>query len=96
MTILHLPKDVKSMNFFTENMLFPIVVYATSEQEEQYLEYLKSVNHSSESLCKWCISHEMSYQIMYPLSKMEIIKHPLKYFLLLKIKKKLKRPNQQT
>ena len=88
--ILKPPSDVKSMNFFTDNMKFPVVVYATNEIEEQMLSYLKNASHDSESLCRWCISHNMKHQILYPLSVGEIIRNPMKYMEYRRMRKLLK------
>ena len=88
--VLQPPKNVKSMNFFTDYMKFPMVVYSTNEVEEQMLLYLKTGSHNSASLCRWCIRHNMKYQIIYPLSVREIIKNPVKYMEYRRMKKVLK------
>lgn len=87
--ILHPPENVKSMNFFTENMAFPVVIFATNEREERRLEYIKKVQHTTESLCKWCIVHSIEYQITYPLHWIDVLRNPKKYVEYLRLKRKL-------
>ena len=89
--ILQPPKDVKSMNFFTENMMFPMVLYAKSEWEDEQIKYLKNRRHNNLSLCLWCSSHDVHFQVLYPLSKKDIIMHPIKYLYYLKLKRLLRK-----
>lgn len=92
--MLNTPDNVKSIHFFKDNIGFPIVIYACSDSETMQVGYLESNvkkgTFTSYLICKWCIAHEISYQIIYPVCKLDILKKPLKFFAFLHLKIKLK------
>lgn len=91
---IKLPEEnLKGLHFFTNGMNFPVVAGSYSEWEKQQLSYLESnlssVGFNTEALCQWCISHNIRYQILYPLRKISILKNPYKYYKFMQLKKKL-------
>ena len=92
---IKLPTDgLLSLHFFAENIMFPVVVAAYNENEQINISYLEhNIQHSrinTIELCRWCETHNMLYQIMYPLSRRQIYRHPYKYFIYQKIRHELK------
>ena len=92
--IINLPKEnLKGLHFLTENINYPVVIATYSEWEEQQVQYfmqsVKSTNLTSEAICRWCINHDMKYQILFITSFKTIIKHPYKYIKYLQLKRKL-------
>lgn len=92
--IIKLPEDnLKGLHFFTGGMNFPVVAGSYSEWEKQQLSYLESnlssTGFNTESICQWCINHNIQYQILYPLRKISILKNPYKYYKFMQLKKKL-------
>ena len=93
--IIKLPEEgLKGLHFFTHNLNFPVVAAAYTEWEHTQLTYLESnfqtAGFTTESLCGWCIRHQIKYQIMYPLSKVTILKNPYKIMKFIQLKQKLK------
>lgn len=83
--ILKFKKDnLKSVNFFTKGIQFPVAIAAYSEWEEQQISYMcKNYNElkmNTEDICKWCIRHHIKYQIMYPMNWKEVVGNPVQYF----------------
>lgn len=94
MSVLKLPKEnLISLHFFVERLNFPVAAASYNEWEEQQISYLennyKSLNLNTESICEWCINHNIQYQILYPLNKISILKNPYKYFQYLQLNRKL-------
>lgn len=91
--IITLPKaNLQSLHFYFKNLSFPLVIGTYSSWEESQVSYLNT--HISDmktlDICKWCINHHICYQILYPISKNEIFKDPLKYLFYLLLKQKIK------
>lgn len=92
--IITLPKkNLQSLHFYFENLSFPIVVGTYSLWEESQISYLNA--HISDmkilDICNWCINHHICYQILYPISKNELFKNPLKFFFYLLLKHRIKK-----
>ena len=83
------------LHFYEKGLKFPVVIGTYSEWQEiqiTYLvNYLKNNNCTTEFMCIWCINHNISYQILYPINKKEIIENLYKYYEFVKLKKKLRR-----
>lgn len=93
MGILNFDTDsIIGLHFFTENLNFPIAIATYSAWEEQQVNYLKHSVHlmTSKDICLWCKHHRISCQIIYPISRKQIFKHPFKYVMYLKLKKQFK------
>ena len=77
---LKTPNDLKEFHLFQENLNFPVAMYICNDWEKTQLSYLNPKVHNSESLCRWCISHHIQYQILYPIRISTIFKNPYKYY----------------
>lgn len=93
--IIKLPEEnLQGLHFFAKGLNFPVVAGSYSTWEKQQLSYLEaslnSTGFSTEAICQWCISHNVRYQILYPLKKISILKNPYKYYKFIQLKKKLK------
>ena len=83
------PNNLQELHIFQKNLNFPVAIYICSEWEKVQLSYLNPEKHNSESLCRWCISHHIQYQILYPILVSTIFKNPYKYFKFLQLKARL-------
>ena len=83
-------KNLKAIDFYVDNMKFPVAIAAYSEWEEEQIQYLKKEIHTTESLCKWCESHNMQYRITYPLHWFDVVRNPVRYIEFLVLRRKLK------
>lgn len=87
-------ENLKELHFITKNINFPIAIAIYNDWEKIQLNYLfanmDSVHMNSEEVCRWCISHNLKYQILYPIRKISIIKNPYKFLKYLELKAKLK------
>ena len=93
--IIKLPKEnLQGIRFFIEGLSFTVVAGYYNEWEERQLSYLvqatKGSRMSTKDICKWCINHNIHYQILYPINKMQILKDPIRFISYLKLKKKIK------
>lgn len=86
---LNAPDDIKELQIFTKNLNFPVAIFICTDWEKTQLSYLNPGMHNSESLCRWCISHHIQYQILYPILVSTIFKNPYKYFKFLQLKLRL-------
>lgn len=88
------PEGLKELHFITENINFPIAIYICNDWEKVQLSYLhenlKVKHFTSYELCRWCQSHNILFQIFYPLRWISVIKNPYKYLMFLLLKAKLK------
>ena len=84
---------MKALHFFAEGLNFPVAIGTYTEWHEVQVSYLaqniKEGHFNTESICRWCISHSIPYQIIYPISKKVIIKNPYKYYKFLQLKRRL-------
>lgn len=89
------PDNLKALHFFTEGLNYPVAIAAYSDKQEALLSYLisnfQTKQFTSESVCRWCLSHNLQFQILYPISKMSIFKNPYKFFKFLQLKYRLSR-----
>lgn len=93
MTLNFEKEGMKSVHFFTTNLNYPIAMASYSDWDTIQINCLtsnfKEAGFTSETLCRWCINHNIQYRIVYPLNKKAILKHPYKYLKYLELKKKL-------
>lgn len=87
------PEGMKGLHFYMEGLNFPVVIGTYSDWEETQVSYLsnhiKDGRFNTEAVCRWCISHRIRYQIVYPIRKRIILKNPYKYYKFLQLKRKL-------
>lgn len=92
--IIKLPKEnLQALHFFVEGLNFPVIAGSYNSWEKQQLSYLEanlsSTGFNTESICRWCINHNIKYQILYPLRRISILKNPYKYYKFIQLKRKL-------
>ena len=87
------PEGMKGLHFYIEGLNFPVAIGTYSDWEEVQVSYLskniQSGGFNSEAICRWCISHQIQYRIIYPIRKSSIFKNPYKYYKFLQLKRKL-------
>ena len=83
-----------SLHFFADNMMFPVVVAAYDDNQQEYIKCLSAniANNpiSTGEFCRWCENHHMRYQIMYPLTRRQVFMNPYRYFIYKKLTHELK------
>ena len=88
-------EGMQSLHFFVKGLRFPVVVGMYSDCDELQVDYLlRNLQHGSvntKRICIWCMNHQISYQILYPIGYYEIIRNPLKYFDFLLLKWSLRK-----
>lgn len=93
------PEGMLGAHIFKKNLNFQMILASYSEYEEVQIQYLsnnyESLHLSSEDLGRWCISHKIQYQFLYPIQFTSVIKNPYKYYKFLELKMKLKNLSQQ-
>ena len=93
--IIKLEQDgLMGLHFYEEGLNFPVVVAIYYEWQEPQISFLGSnvsnKKYNTEDICRWCISHNIPYQILYPIDKKAIIMHPYKYYKFLWLKRRLR------
>ena len=75
-------EGMKGLHFFTDQE-FPVVIATYSEREEYMVSCLeKNYNNQknkSTEIAKWCIYHNIQYQILYLPTKTKILKNIYEY-----------------
>lgn len=75
--MLNAPKNVKSVHIYNKNISFPIVIYSCSEWDDTQISYLnqniKKGGFTTYMISKWCKSHQISYQILFPDNKLKLL-----------------------
>ena len=70
MNSVNAPDGTKSIHIFTERLSFPVCLFALSSWDETQISYLnhnvKNVRFTAYRICKWCQSHNIQYQIIFP------------------------------
>lgn len=91
-------KEIDELNILTERLNFPIAIPIHNSWEKTQFKYLenniRSTRFTSYDICKWCIIHNLEYEILYPLSKSVILKNPYKYYKYLQMKFYLRKIKQ--
>ena len=88
-------EGLKELHFLTEEINFPIAVPIYDDWQKTQFQYLlsniKTTTFTSYDICKWCIVHNLQYQIIYPIKKISILKNPYKYYKYIQMCIKLKK-----
>lgn len=91
-------EGMQELHFLTDNLNFPIAIPIYNDWEKTQFQYLlsniKSIRFNSFEICKWCIAHRLSYEILYPLKKSSVLKNPYKYYKYLQMKFYLRKYQQ--
>jgi hypothetical protein len=87
------PENLKALHFFTKGLNYPVAIAAYSDWQEAKLSYLdhnfQKEHFTTEKLCRWCLSYNLPFQIIYPISKKSIIKNPYKFLKFFQLKHNL-------
>ena len=85
-------EGLQEIQFIVRNINYPVAIAIYTEWEKTQFKYLmKNIGKfTTEDICKWCVSHKINYEIVYPLSIWTVLRHPYKYFQYLKMKSRLK------
>lgn len=87
--------NLTGLHFFTENLEFPVVAASYDERDKQRLSWLEGnfrsmdYDYTTENICKWCISNDIEFQIIYPCGIRNIVRNPCRYLAYLRLKRKL-------
>ena len=86
------PEGLKEVHFFTKNLAVPIAIYITNDWEKTQLSYLSQniQAHTSNTICEWCESHGILFNLFYPLPIKYLYKDPRRYVYYLNLKRKYK------
>ena len=88
-------EGLKELHFLTERINFPIVIAVYNGWQKTQFQYLlsniESTRFTSYDICKWCIVHNLQYQIIYPIRKLSILKNPYKYYKYIQMRIRLKK-----
>ena len=76
--MLRLPDNTTRIHALVKSLPFPVFIYSTNTWEETQISYLYrnyvKKNFTTYTICKWCKSHNISYQVIFPHSKLQLIK----------------------
>ena len=90
--MLNLPQNTKAIHYYDENISFPVFIYTRNDWEEVQVSYLNqnydSAKFTTLSLCQWCESHQIKYQILFPRNKFKLMIKDFKRFYVFYILKK--------
>lgn len=88
-------EGLKELHFLTEGINFPIAIPIYDDWQKTQFQYLlsniRTTAFTSYDICKWCIIHNLQYQIIYPIKKISILKNPYKYYKYIQMCIKLKK-----
>lgn len=91
-------EGMQELHFLTDNLNFPIAIPIYNDWEKTQFQYLlnniKSIRFNSFEICKWCIAHQLAYEILYPLKKSSVLKNPYKYYKYIQMKFYLRKIKQ--
>lgn len=83
--ILNPPEAVQVFHVFQKNICFPVFLYACTEWEDIQISYLYQKvaegRITTLRICKWCVSHNISYQIYFPKDKFKMLLEEPRRFL---------------
>lgn len=90
------PVNLKEIYLNVRHLKFLIVLYVCSDWEKTQLSHLDTKKHSSESLIKWFVNHNISYQVIYPIHIKSLIINPHKVLAYVKMQRNIKQYNAIT
>ena len=76
---------------------YPVLMGTYTDWEETQLQYLEhSIETDRESyttrdLCKWAVAHRIKFQVLKPVSILQIIRHPVKGMKVYRMQQEMKR-----
>lgn len=94
-TIIKIPQeDLVALHVFTKISGFSVAVAAYNEQQKTKIQYLIGLVQDKAicgtyDLCIWCIHQGRKYQILFPLSILQLISNPIRAYDYIKLKRRL-------
>lgn len=87
----NMPEGIIAIFAFRENLSFPVLVYATNEEEKARIAYLnrrfENENITTYQICEWCNHQRIHYEVIYPKRKLLMVfKDPRKLLCYLKVR----------
>ncbi len=87
-------EGLRGLHFYIKGLEFPIVAAEYSDRDAQLFEYLdRNVREGimdSESVCQWCISHQIYFSLLYGIKLRHVFRYPLKTWRFLQMRVRLK------
>lgn len=98
-SILRFSKEnLMALHFFMEGISFPVAVAAYDDQQKMKIQYLirlvqdKEINRTYD-LCSWCIGQNVDYQILFPVSILQLISNPVRTYDYMRLRRRLRIDN---
>lgn len=94
-SIIKIPQeDLVALHVFTKISGFSVAVATYNEQQKTKIQYLIGVVQDKAicgayDLCIWCIHQGIKYQILFPLSILQLISNPIRAYDYIKLKRRL-------
>ncbi len=87
-------EGLRGLHFFIKGLEFPVVAAEYSERDAQAFHYLeenvKAGIMDSESICQWCISHQIYFSLLYGIRLSHVLRNPFKTWRFLQLRVRLK------
>lgn len=87
-------EGMKELQILAEGMNYPVAIPIYTDWQKTQYQYLiarvRNTGFSSYDVCRWCITHQLQFKILYPMDKKTIFKHPYKFLKYLEMMSKLK------
>lgn len=88
-------EGLRGLHFYIKGLEFPVVAAEYSERDAMRLRYLdenvKKGLMDSETICQWCISHEIYFTLLYGIRLSHVFRYPGKTWRFLKMRGRLKK-----
>ena len=92
-------EGMKELHILAEGMNYPVAIPIYTDWQGTQFRYLLdsagTAGYSSYDVCKWCITHQVKYCVLYPSSRKTIFRNPYKYLKYLEMMLKLKKFSMQ-
>ncbi len=87
-------EGLRGLHFYIKGLEFPVVAAEYSERDAKLFEYLdKNVREgimNSETICQWCISHQIYFSLLYGIKISHVFRYPRKTWKFLQMRVRLK------
>ncbi len=87
-------EGLRGLHFYIKGLEFPVVAAEYSERDAILFQYLdqnvKAGLMDSESICQWCISHQIYFSLLYGIRLSQVFRYPGKTWRFLQMRVRLK------
>lgn len=87
-------EGLRGLHFYIKGLEFPVVAAEYSERDAMLFKYLdenvKKGLMTSETICQWCISHEIYFTLLYGIRLSHVIRYPGKTWRFIRMRVRLK------